>query len=97
MLDWFDASAAIAFGKHMAQEVAKIVPIEAAGASRKGAAKQQEKFQRAIMRASELRGKTPLNFYKKARCAHALRWSLIDSGYPKEFVEEVVRLVITKL
>ncbi len=94
---WFDATAAVEFGEHMAEEVARIVPLEASRSSRKGASKQLDKFQRAIMHASDLKARSPLNVYKKARCANTLRWALIDKGYPKPFVEEVVRLVITRL
>ena len=94
---WFDAKDAVEFGEHMATEVARIVPLEASRATRKSATKRLEKFQRAIMHASDLKAQGRLNIYKKARCANTLRWSLIDKGYPKPFVEEVVRLVITRL
>jgi hypothetical protein len=97
VLNWFDASAAISFGEHMADEVARIVPLDASRGTRKNASKQLDKFRRAILHASDLRTKAPLNVYKKARCANTLRWALIDKGYPKPFVEEVVRLVITRL
>jgi hypothetical protein len=94
---WFDSSAAAAFGEQMAEEVARIVPLDASHGPKKSASKQLDKFRRAIVHASDLRGKMPLNFYKKARCANSLRWALIDKGYSKPFVEEVVRLVITRL
>ncbi len=97
VLRWFDASAAIAFGEQMAEDVARIVPLEASRSTRKNAAKQMDKFRRAILHASDLRAKVPLNVYKKARCANTLRWALLDKGYPKPFVEEVVRLVVTRL
>src|SRR5258708_9220770 len=94
---WFDATAAVAFGEHMATEVARIVPLEASRATRKSATKQLDKFQRAIMHAGDLKAQGRLNIYTKARCANTLRWALIDKGYPKPFVAEVVRLVITRL
>jgi hypothetical protein len=97
VLKWFDAASAVDFGKHMANEVARIVPLDASRAAGKKASKQMDKFRRAILHASDLRKKESLNVYKKARCANALRWELIDKGYPKPFVEEVVRLVITRL
>src|SRR3954451_18438475 len=97
MLQWFDAKEAVAFGKHLAQEVARIVPVNSSETKGKKATKQMDKFRRAIVHASDLGARTPLNFYKKARCANSLRWSLIDKGYPKPFVEEVVRLVVTRL
>ena len=97
LLQWFDAKSAVEFGEHMAAEVARIVPLDASRATRKSAAKQLDKFQRAIMHASDLKAQGRLNIYKKARCANTLRWSLLDKGYPKPFVEEVVRLVITRL
>jgi len=97
LIKWFDATAAVAFGEHMAAEVARIVPLDASRATRKSANKKLEKFQRAIMHASDLRAQGRLNIYTKARCANTLRWSLLDKGYPKPFVEEVVRLVITRL
>jgi hypothetical protein len=97
LLQWFDAKAAVEFGQHMANEVARIVPVDASRGQGKKPAKQLDKFRRAILHASDLGAKAPLNVYKKARCANALRWSLIDKGYPKAFVEEVVRLVITRL
>ncbi len=97
VLHWFNAREAIAFGRQMADDVARIVPLDASHAHGKKASKQLDKFRRAILHASDLRAKVPLNVYKKARCANALRWTLIDKGYPKAFVEEVVRLVITRL
>jgi hypothetical protein len=97
LLNWFNASTAVKFGEHMAAEVARIVPLEASRAKGKKAEKQLDKFRRAILHARDLGAKEPLNVYKKARCANALRWNLIDKGYPKPFVEEVVRLVITRL
>ena len=97
LLQWFDATAAVEFGEHMAAEVARIVPLDASQVTRKSAAKQLGKFQRAIMHAGDLKAQGRLNIYKKARCANTLRWALIDKGYPKAFVEEVVRLVITRL
>jgi hypothetical protein len=97
LLRWFDATVAVEFGEHMAAEVARIVPLEASRVSRKNATKQLDKFQRAIMHAGDLKAQGPLNVYKKARCANTLRWALIDKGYPKPFVEEVVRLVINRL
>jgi len=60
-------------------------------------AKQLDKFRRVILHAGDFNAKGRLNVCKKARCANALRRSLIDKGYPKPFVEEVVRLVITRL
>ena len=97
ILHWFNATAAVQFGEHMADEVARIVPLEASRAKGKKATKQLHKFERAILHARDLRAKERLNVYKKARCANALRWRLIDKGYPKPFVEEVVRLVVTRL
>jgi hypothetical protein len=97
LLQWFDASAAVEFGEQMAAEVARIVPLDAGQAKRKSVAKQLDKFRRAITHASDLKAQGRLNIYKKARCANTLRWALIDKGYPKPFVEEVVRLVLTRL
>jgi hypothetical protein len=97
MLKWFDATEAVAFGKHMADDVARIVPLDKATPKGKKAGKQMDKFRRAILHASDLRAKVPLNVYKKARCANALRWALLEKGYDKPFVEEVVRLVVTRL
>ena len=97
MLKWFDATDAIAFGKKMAEEVIRIVPLDQSRGRPKKQAKQDDKFRRAILRASELRTKVHLNVYTKARCANALRWALLDKGYAKPFVEEVVRLVVTRL
>ena len=97
LFQWFDATMAVEFGEHMAAEVARIVPLDASRGTRKSAEKQLDKFRRAILHAGDLKAKGRLNVYKKARCANALRWNLIDKGYPKPFVEEVVRLVITRL
>lgn len=97
LLQWFDATVAVEFGEQMAAEVAKIVPLDASRSTKKSVAKQLDKFRRAILHASDLKAKGRLNVYKKARCANSLRWALIDKGYPKPFVEEVVRLVLTRL
>jgi hypothetical protein len=97
LINWFDARAAVEFGEQMADEVARIVPLDASKVHGRKAAKQLEKFQHTILHARSLRAKVPLNVYKKARCANTLRWALIDKGYAKTFVEEVVRLVITRM
>lgn len=97
MFHWFAATEAVAFGKRMADEVARVVPLDASLAKGKKGQKQLEKFRRAILHARDLGLSTRLNFYKKAKCANAMRWSLVDKGYPRSFVEEVVRLVITRL
>ncbi len=97
LVQWFNAADAVAFGKQMAEDIARIVPPDASRAPGKKGRKQIDKFERAILHASDLRAKVPLNVYKRARCANTLRWALLDKGYPKPFVEEVVRLVVTRL
>ena len=54
MFQWFNATEAVAFGKHMAQEVARIVPVEASQLKGKKEQKRLDKFRRAIVHASDL-------------------------------------------
>jgi hypothetical protein len=93
---WLDARPAVEFAESIAREIeATIPPGDQLAKVRKD--KRAKRLERVIEKTRAF-GKTHrLNFYKKARFANKLKWSLSEAGYPDEFVRDLVGLVITTL
>ncbi len=94
MLSWFDASAAEAQADQAVAEVERLVPkgeLDAAGSGRK---KQIAKLDQTIDRHRRQAATAGYNIYKKAKFANRVKWKLRDAGYPDDFIDSVVRLLI---
>ena len=95
MLKWFDAGPA---EKQADQAVAEIQGLVAKddlpnddGASRK---KCIAKLDKTIDRHRRLAASAAYNIYQKAKFANRIKWALRDAGYPDDFIDSVVRLLI---
>lgn len=93
---WFDGRAAEEFGKETAERIRVLLPIDATR-SVKDPAKRLQKLMRIVEQASGRSAQHRFNVYQKAKFANALRWSLKDSGYTPDFVEEVVALILARM
>lgn len=94
MLKWFDAAAAEAQADEVVAEIGHIVPksaLEEAGGNRK---KQVAKLDQTIDRHRRKAAAAGYNIYKKAKFANRVKWKLRDEGYPDDFIDSVVRLLI---
>lgn len=94
---WLDGRTATEFGKQIADDVRKLMPLEKGAKVPKSLAKRQHKLAMIVARTSAQGAQHRFNFYQKAKFANALRWSLKDSGYTPDFVEEVLALILTRM
>ena len=94
MLKWFDAAAAEAQADEVVSEIGHIVPKSALEESGGGRKKQIAKLDQTIDRHRRKASVASYNIYKKAKFANRVKWKLRDEGYPDEFIDWVVRLLI---
>lgn len=97
MFDWFDAKQAIAQGEEIARSVSGLLAhAEASGTARKDG-KIREKFDRLVERSAlAVRGQR-FNLYQKAKFGNTLKWELREAGYPDEFVDDFVTLLLVRM
>jgi hypothetical protein len=93
---WLDGRGADEFGKEIADDIRRAVPLEAAKGP-KNAAKRAQKLARTVEKASGRSAKEGYNFYQRAKFGNALRWSLKESGYAPDFIQEVVALILARM
>jgi len=93
-LKWFDAKASVAFASEISREVQTLVPITSEDVQAKRNPKQLRSLERMLTRVRTFSKQHHLNVYQKAKFANTLRWSLRDAGYPKEFIDSLLALVL---
>ena len=94
---WLDGRTATEFGKEIANDIRNLMPLEKGAKAQKNPAKRLQKLARIVARTSAQSAQHRFNFYQKAKFANALRWSLKDSGYTPDFIEEVVALILARM
>jgi hypothetical protein len=94
---WLDGRGATEFGKQIANDIRHLMPLEKGAKVRKSPAKRLQKLARIVERTSAQSAQHRFNFYQRAKFANALRWSLKDSGYTPDFIEEVVALILARM
>lgn len=94
MLKWFDATVAEAQADEVVAEIGHIVPKSALEASGGGHKKQIGKLDQTIDRHRRQASVAGYNIYKKAKFANRVKWKLRDTGYPDDFIDSIVRLLI---
>ncbi|MFZ6733850.1 hypothetical protein ACO0LG_18125 [Undibacterium sp. Ji42W] len=97
MINWFNAKAAINFGKELAKFVAEDLPQEMAMNKDKFFWKKQETLQLITMKVYQFNRKQDMNIYKKAQFARSFKSQLIESGFQKEATLNMLALVIKVL
>lgn len=98
LFSWFDLKEVDAFADSLAAMVVRQFPVaEITDPKRKGKARWERVHKAIFTQAEGFANTHPLNIYKKARLGNRLKWSLLESGYPQEFVDgvayELVRFV----
>ena len=97
MFDWFNAKDAIAQGKEIARSVCALFARAETGGSARKDGKIREKFDRLVEgSALAVRGQR-FNLYQKAKFGNTLKWELREAGYPDEFVDEFVMLLLVRI
>ncbi len=93
-LKWFDSSASVAFASDISREIQDLIPPGGAEDQDIRHAKRVKTLERLLTRVRTFSKQHRLNIYQKAKFANAVRWSLLDAGYPKDFVESVLSMVL---
>ena len=97
MFAWLDTKDAIAQGKETARSVCALFARAETGGSARKDGKIQEKFDRLVEGvALAVRGRR-FNLYQKARFGNTLKWGLREAGYPDEFIDELVTLLLVRI
>ena len=94
MLKWFDATQAEAQAYRAVEEIERLVPngeLAATAAARK---KQVARLDNTLNNHRRQYATAKYNIYQKAKFANRVKWRLRDTGYPNDFVDSLVRLLI---
>ena len=94
MLKWLDAKAAVSQADAALADIERIVPKEALTAAGEARKKQVAKLDQTIERHRRLYATSGYNIYQKAKFANRVKWRLRDSGYPDDFINVLVKLLI---
>jgi hypothetical protein len=94
LLKWFDAEASVAFGTEIAREVQVLIPTGGEAFKEKDYPKKLKNLERLLLRVRTFSKQHHLNTYQKAKFANTVRWSLREAGYPKDFIESVLGMML---
>ena len=97
VLDWLDTRTAVEFAHRMSQEIRDSMPPSDETPGKKEAGKRARKIERIATQVKAFSRDNKLNFYKKAKLANTLKWSLKEAGYSDVFVREMVGLILVNL
>ena len=87
---WFDLKEVDAFADTLSTLVVKQFPVsEITDPKRKGQARWDRVHKAIFQQAEAFAATHSLNLYKKARLGNRFKWSLLEAGYPAEFVDSV--------
>jgi hypothetical protein len=88
LFGWFDTREADVFAKAIADDLMGRVPVSAVGATKSLTPERMHNAHQAIIaRAGAFARDHKLNWYRKAHLGNTFRWTLVEQGYDKEFVE----------
>ena len=94
VMKWFDAGASVAFASEISREIQTLVPANSENVQERRNPKQVRSLERLLTRVRSFSKQHQLNVYQKAKFANAVRWSLREAGYPKDFIESVLAMML---
>ena len=97
MFDWFNATAAKAFGETLADGFAKAVPPDNKLSSKQFAAKAESTLKKMSVQVRDFRSTSKLNMYKKAQLGNAFKWRLKDKGFDDSYVDQLTEWLLEHL
>ena len=97
VLGWFNTRAVEDFGVSIARDIQDSMPPSDEVPGKKEAGKRAKKIERIATQAKAFSRENRLNFYKKAKLANTLKWSLKEAGYSDVFIREMVGLILVNL
>lgn len=95
--DWFDASAAEAFGNELAEFYDAKFRANEKAKHQKKQEKQQKLIEQCLQKTRQFKASHKLNFYKKAKLGNAFRWKLKDMGHDEQLIELLTKDVLLAL
>jgi hypothetical protein len=96
MFAWFDSRSALIYAKVIADNVEMAMPLRTERGKVFATSKRKEKLEKLLDKVSKGRAYR-FNIYQKAKFGTALKGNLRERGYSHDAVDEVVRLVLTRL
>jgi len=97
IIRWLDTSAAEAFGRTLAATFIQRVPKGVAVTEKKFKQRAQEALVKLGRQVAEFRARESLNFYKKAKLGNAFKWTLLDAGYERGYVDELTEWLMLQV
>jgi hypothetical protein len=97
VLGWFDTRAAVQFANETSRDIQAALPPSDERPDKKQAGKRAKKLERIVHKANAFSKKNKFNFYKKAKFANTLKWSLKEAGYSDVFIREITGLILVNL
>ena len=94
MLKWLDASEATKQADDAVAEIGKLVPPAELANDANSRAKHIRKLSGTINKHRHKNGTTGYNIYQKSKFANRVKWLLRDAGYPDDFIDSLIRLLI---
>ena len=96
MFIWLNAKSAVEYGKLIVEKVVAATPLEAKPGKAAASSKRTANFEKLLAQISSGESRR-FNFYQKAKFGNTLKWGLRERGYPRDFVDEVVHLILTRI
>jgi len=97
VLGWFDTRAVEDLGRSIAREIQDSMPPSDELPGKEEAGRRAQEIERIATQAKAFSRDHRLNFYKKAKLANTLKWSLKEAGYSDVFIREMVGLILVSL
>jgi hypothetical protein len=95
-MGWFSTKEVDAFAQLVVGEVKDRMPPESLGRADRKSAERVHRMTEAISaRVRDFAAAQRPNFYKRARLGNAVKWSMLEAGYPEEFVTAFTTELIT--
>ena len=93
---WFKSKDIDEFADALVAEVRQRFPPTGVEVSAKKGAERLRKIHQALFaRVTSFARGNRLNLYRKARLGNRVKWTLLDAGYPSQFVDAFVHELVT--
>lgn len=98
LFSWFDATAAKAFGHDLATfYIDRVQTDQKIKKDKFIAKKQRELLVKISAKIDFFKLTNQLNFYQKAQAVNMFKWSLLDAGFDKSYVDELSDWIVRQI
>lgn len=97
MWKWLSTKQSVLVGKELAAIVVDLVPADPAIAQTKLTSKTNYAKEKMQKRIRQFKQQEVLNIFKTARLLNTFKWALRDSGYEKQYIDDLVSWVFIGL